>query len=79
MSIRAHAAEFQPRYWSAPAEYWHMFWNNVVLLSAWVAMSLLVGPALFFAVYIVSVSLAGAGGIALFAVQHNFEHASRKW
>ena len=33
------------------------------------------GPALFFALYIVSVSLSGAGGIVLFTVQHNFEHS----
>src|SRR5882672_12316631 len=52
-----------------------MFWNNVVLLSAWLAMSLLVGPALFFTVYLVSGSLAGGAGIVLFTVQHNFEHS----
>lgn len=75
VSIRAHAAQFKTPYWTSAAEYWHMFWNNVVLLSAWVAMSWLVGPALFFSVYLVSLSLAGAAGIVLFAVQHNFEHS----
>jgi omega-6 fatty acid desaturase (delta-12 desaturase) len=38
-------------------------------------MSLLVGPALFFTVYVISTSLAGAGGIVVFTVQHNFEHS----
>jgi acyl-lipid omega-6 desaturase (Delta-12 desaturase) len=49
--------------------------NNVVLLSGWILMSWLIGPALFFSVYLVSVSLAGAGGIVLFTVQHNFKHS----
>jgi len=75
ISIKAHAAEFKTPYWASAQEYWHMFWNNVVLLSAWVLMSWIVGPALFFTVYVVSVSLAGGAGIVLFTVQHNFEHS----
>ena len=38
-------------------------------------MSWYVGPALFFTVYVISVSLAGGAGIVLFTVQHNFEHS----
>jgi omega-6 fatty acid desaturase (delta-12 desaturase) len=75
ISFRAHAAEFKTPYWASAKEYWHMFWNNVVLIGAWVGMSLAIGPALFFAVYLVSGSLAGATGIIMFAVQHNFEHS----
>jgi acyl-lipid omega-6 desaturase (Delta-12 desaturase) len=67
------AATFNTRYWKTREEYWHMTWNNVVLLSAWLAMSLAIGPALFFSVYVVSVSLATAVGIMVFTVQHNFE------
>lgn len=74
-SIKAHAAEFRTRYWNSPQEYWHMFWNNVVLLCAWGAMCWGIDAALFFPIYHVSVSLAGAAGIVLFTVQHNFEHA----
>jgi omega-6 fatty acid desaturase (delta-12 desaturase) len=72
-------ALFMPRYnwlrgnWSTPLEGWHMTWNNVVLLGLWLAMSLAIGPALFFAVYLVSLSLATAVGIVVFTVQHNFE------
>ena len=69
------AVEFKTPYWTTPKEYWHMFWNNVVLLGFWAAMSFAIGPALFFPVYVVSVSLAGATGIILFAVQHNYEHS----
>lgn len=68
-----------PRYnwlmgrWSTALERRHMTWNNVVLLGLWLAMSLAIGPALFFAVYVASLSLATAVGIAVFTVQHNFE------
>ena len=67
------AAEFKTRYWATPIEYRHMTWNNIVLLSAWVAMAFAIGPALFFAVYVVSLTLATAVGLAVFTVQHNFE------
>lgn len=73
--IRELAASYRTRCWSSPREYWHMSWNNVVLLSAWASMCCAFGTALFFTVYVVSVSLAGAIGIVLFTVQHNFEHA----
>lgn len=75
ISIKAHAAEFKTPYWASAEEFWHMSWNNVVLASAWVLMSLVVGPVLFFAVYVISASLAGGAGIVIFTVQHNFEHS----
>lgn len=75
VSIKAHAAEFKTPYWNSAAEYRHMFWNNAVLLGAWALMSWAVGPALFFTVYVISLSLAGGAGIVLFTVQHNFEHS----
>ena len=57
------------------AHYRHMTWNNLVLFTAWGLMAWSVGPALFFACYVVSGSLAGGYGIVLFTVQHNFEHS----
>ncbi|MSQ18239.1 MAG: fatty acid desaturase [Betaproteobacteria bacterium] len=75
VSLSAHAATFKTRYWSSPKQYAHMLWNNVVLLAAWVLMSMALGPLVFFPVYVISVSLAGAAGIVLFTVQHNFEHS----
>jgi omega-6 fatty acid desaturase (delta-12 desaturase) len=83
LSIMAHAASFETRYWKSRREYWHMFWNNVVLLSIWALMCWTVGTALFFTIYLVSGSIAGAAGIILFTVQHNFEHSyasdSQNW
>lgn len=75
VSLRAHAVGFKTPYWNDAAEYWHMFWNNIALLSAWVLMSWYAGAALFFTVYLISTSLAGGAAIVLFAVQHNFEHS----
>jgi omega-6 fatty acid desaturase (delta-12 desaturase) len=73
--LRTHAAGFRTRHWTCSTEYWHMFWNNVGLLSCWFLMSWAIGASLFFAIYVISVSLAGGAGIVLFTVQHNFEHA----
>jgi omega-6 fatty acid desaturase (delta-12 desaturase) len=75
ISIKAHASNFATPYWASAKEYWHIFWNNVALLSLWVLMSWLMGPILFFTVYFFSMSLAGGAGLVLFTVQHNFEHA----
>ncbi len=75
VSIRAHALTFKTPYWSSGPEYWHMFWNNVVLLSLWGLMAWLVGPLLFVVCYVVGVSLSGGAGIVLFTVQHNFDHS----
>jgi omega-6 fatty acid desaturase (delta-12 desaturase) len=75
LSMKAHAATFETRYWQSDKEYWHMFWNNVVLLSGWVLMCWAFGTTLFFTIYLISASLAGGAGVVLFNVQHNFKHS----
>lgn len=75
VSLRTHAASYQSRYWKSPREYRHMLWNNVVLLSAWIAMCFVCGTGEFFSIYLLSVSIAGGAGIVLFTVQHNFKHS----
>jgi omega-6 fatty acid desaturase (delta-12 desaturase) len=75
VSVQAHAAEFKTPYWKDATEYWHIFWNNVALLSTWVLISWHVGPVLFFTVYLISTSLAGGAAIVVFTVQHNFDHS----
>jgi omega-6 fatty acid desaturase (delta-12 desaturase) len=41
------------------------------------------GTALFFSIYLLTLSIAGGAGIVLFTVQHNFEHSyassSERW
>lgn len=75
VSISAHARTFSTRHWTSREEYWHMFWNNIVLLTLWGLMAWAIGPLLFFVCYTVSISLAGGVGIMVFTVQHNFEHS----
>lgn len=83
LSVRQHAATYKTRYWASTKEYWHMFWNNVVLLTIWALMSWSFGAGLFFAIYLISLSIAGGAGVILFTVQHNFEHSyasnSEEW
>ncbi len=74
-SVGELSASYQTRYWKSAREYRHMLWNNLVLLSVWAIMCWYVGAALFFTVYLLSVSIAGGLGIVLFTVQHNFEHS----
>jgi len=75
IALNQHATTYQTRYWKSPREYWHMFFNNVVLLALWVLMCAAVGTRHFFVIYLLSLSIAGAAGVILFTVQHNFEHA----
>jgi acyl-lipid omega-6 desaturase (Delta-12 desaturase) len=73
--LKQHAASYKTRYWKSAREYWHMFFNNVVLLSLWSVMCVAVGTLHFFVIYLITLSIAGAAGVILFTVQHNFEHA----
>ena len=75
VSLQVHAASYQTCYWSTRREYHHMLWNNVVLLTVWGLMCWACGAVLFFSIYLLSVSMAGAVGIVLFTVQHNFDHS----
>lgn len=75
VSLSAHAASYRTRYWDSAREYRHMLWNNLVLLSIWAVVCWVCGPARFFSIYFLSVSIAGGIGIVLFTVQHNFEHS----
>jgi omega-6 fatty acid desaturase (delta-12 desaturase) len=61
------------RYWKTGKEYLHMTLNNIVLVSIWITASWYFGAATFFTVYIISLSLAGAAGLIIFTLQHNFE------
>ncbi|WP_420466265.1 fatty acid desaturase family protein [Panacagrimonas sp.] len=73
VALRTLAAQFRTRRWKTAAEYRHMTLNNLVLLALWVLMSLWLGAALFFGLYLLGTALAGAAGLVLFTVQHNFE------
>lgn len=63
----------ESRFWKNAKEYLHMTLNNLVLLSLWATASWYFGTATFFTIYIISLSLAGAAGLLIFTLQHNFE------
>lgn len=65
----------ESRYWKTNKEYLHMTLNNIVLISIWIMASMYFGAATFFTIYIISLSLAGAAGLIIFTLQHNFENA----
>ena len=73
--LKALASEFISPHWASAKEYQHMCLNSCMVLGLWVAISWLDGSGLFVAAHIISASLAGAAGIVIFAVQHNFDHA----
>jgi acyl-lipid omega-6 desaturase (Delta-12 desaturase) len=73
VSLTTHAASFETKLWASRQEYWHMFANNVVLLSMWALLAWAMGPVLFFTCYIISGAVSGGAGILLFTLQHNFE------
>ena len=75
VSLWEHAGSYETRYWKSAREHRHMLANNLVLLGAWALMCFACGTALFFFIYLLTVSVAGGAGIVLFTVQHNFEHS----
>lgn len=71
--LKTIAADQKSRFWETGREYWHMTMNNVVLLGIWFCASWYFGTVIFFSVYIISLSFAGAAGLIIFTIQHNFE------
>jgi omega-6 fatty acid desaturase (delta-12 desaturase) len=71
--IKVLIAAHHSKFWKSRQEYWHMTLNNIALLSIWAFASQYFGALEFFSVYIISLSLAGAVGIIVFTIQHNFE------
>lgn len=72
-SLKTIVETQESRAWKSGKEYLHMTMNNIALLSIWVGASWYFGAAEFFTVFVLSLSLAGAGAIIIFTVQHNFE------
>lgn len=67
------ARQFRTRHWKDAAEYRHMLMNNLVLLGLWAIGCWALGPVVFIGTYLATAALAGAAGLVLFTVQHNFE------
>jgi len=72
-SLKEIANSFETNFWSDWKEYRHMAGNNIVLISLIVFGCWFFGIAPFMTIYVIALSLAGALGIILFTIQHNFE------
>lgn len=72
-SFQEIANSFETKFWADWKEYRHMAYNNIVLISLIVFGCWFFGIAPFMTVYLIALSLAGALGIILFTIQHNFE------
>lgn len=78
LSVKVIANQFETGFWADWKEYRHMAANNIVLISLIVIGCIYFGVGAFMTVYIIALSLAGALGIILFTVQHNFEDSYAK-
>jgi len=60
VSLQEHAAGYQTKLLEERQRIRAYSWNNIVLLSMWALMCLVCGSALFFTIYLLSLSIAGA-------------------
>jgi len=74
-SVKKGLATFETGYWANWKEYRHMAANNLILIPSLIVACWYFGTAEFLIVYVTALSLAGALGLILFVVQHNFENA----
>jgi len=63
------------KHWQTRGEFWDLLFNNICVVTSWVLLSQLIGVKLFFGVYSMVLTFAGAIFICVFFVQHNFEGA----
>jgi omega-6 fatty acid desaturase (delta-12 desaturase) len=71
-ALDAKLRSYGQPYCASMGDYVHMLINNLALLALWGMMSWALGPSLFFACYLLAMSLACGAAVVLFAVQHNF-------
>lgn len=74
-SVKKGLASFETPFWANWKEYRHMAANNLILIPSVIVACWYFGTAEFLFVYVTGLSLAGALGLILFVVQHNFENA----
>jgi acyl-lipid omega-6 desaturase (Delta-12 desaturase) len=83
MGLGAIIASHKSKHWQTEGEFWDLLFNNIFVVSSWLAMSYLIGPLLFLSLYSIILTLAGAIFICVFFVQHNFEgsyaHRTEDW
>lgn len=71
------------RWWHSPEEFQDLLLNNLVVVTAWIAMASLLGAQTFWLIYAPVMACGAAIFICIFFVQHNFPgsyaHRSDNW
>lgn len=82
-NISSIPSPHRSNYWQTRGEFWDLLLNNVCVFSSWLLLSQFMGVKLFFGLYSVVLTLAGASFICIFFVQHNFPgsyaHKTENW
>jgi len=71
--LPALSRDFQSSHWYTAGECRELVANNVVVLTSWWLMGAWLGHGLFWACYLVVMTLSAAIFLCIFFVQHNFE------
>lgn len=75
LPLKTIIANYESKFWQSGKEYFHMSLNNIVLIGIWIVASWYFGIFEFLSIYIISLSFAGAAGLIIFTIQHNFEES----
>ncbi len=83
MGFAAIISSHKSKHWPTAGEFWDVLLNNICVVGGWIVMSNLIGAGLFFSIYSIVLTFAGAIFISVFFVQHNFEgsyaHKTQGW
>ncbi|MEO1348230.1 MAG: fatty acid desaturase [Cyanobacteria bacterium J06635_15] len=81
--LREIVLSYKSKHWYTSAEFWHLLFNNICVISLWIYLGHLMGVGLFWSIYSISLTFAAAIFICVFFVQHNFDgsyaHKTEGW
>ncbi len=82
-NFRSIISSHNSEHWQTSEEFWDVLLNNIVVVGSWFILSHLIGAELFWGLYSIVMTLAGAIFICVFFVQHIFEdsyaHKTADW
>jgi acyl-lipid omega-6 desaturase (Delta-12 desaturase) len=83
VSWSAAAAVHKSKYWQSIEEFWDLLFNNIFVVSGWIALSHFLGIGFFLGVYSIVLTCSAAIFIYVFFTQHIFEgsyaHKTAGW
>jgi acyl-lipid omega-6 desaturase (Delta-12 desaturase) len=83
LSWSAAAAAHESKHWQSIEEFWDLLFNNIFVVSGWIALSHFLGIGFFLGVYSIVLTCSAAIFIYVFFTQHIFEgsyaHQTTGW